>query len=45
MKTALVDISADVDAKLAALELSWEEKQGVTRNDAALSQTIVDALF
>jgi peptidyl-prolyl cis-trans isomerase D len=45
VKTALVDSSADVDAKLTALELSWEEKQGVTRNDAALSQTIVDALF
>jgi peptidyl-prolyl cis-trans isomerase D len=44
VKTALND-GEDADVKLAALELSWEEKQGVTRNDATLSQTIVDALF
>lgn len=44
VKTALSN-SEDVDAKLAALELSWEEKQNVTRNDAALSKSIVDALF
>tara|TARA_R110002153_G_scaffold53487_4_gene149140 strand:+ start:8376 stop:10250 length:1875 start_codon:yes stop_codon:yes gene_type:complete len=44
VKTALSD-GEDVNAKLAALELSWEDKQGVARNDAALSQTIVEALF
>ena len=44
VKTALAN-SEDVNAKLVALELNWEEKKGVTRNDAALSQTIVDALF
>jgi peptidyl-prolyl cis-trans isomerase D len=44
VKTALTD-GEDVNAKLAALELSWEDKQGVARNDAALSQTIVEALF
>jgi peptidyl-prolyl cis-trans isomerase D len=44
VETALV-VKEDVDAKLAALELSWEVKQGVTRNDAALSQIIVDASF
>lgn len=44
VKTALND-GEDADVKLAALELSWEEKQGVTRNDATLSQTIVEALF
>ncbi len=44
VKTALAD-SEDVNAKLLTLELSWAEKQEVTRNDAALSQTIVDALF
>jgi len=44
VKTALTN-SEDVNAKLVALELSWTEKQQVTRNDAALSQTIIDALF
>jgi peptidyl-prolyl cis-trans isomerase D len=44
VKTALGN-SDDVNEKLVALELIWTEKQGVTRNDAALSQTIVDALF
>jgi peptidyl-prolyl cis-trans isomerase D len=44
LKEAL-DNNEDVNPKLAALELSWEEKQAVTRNDSALSQTIVDALF
>ena len=37
--------SADVNAKLDELELNWEEKQGVARNDTTLSQTLVDALF
>ena len=44
VKTALAS-SEDVNEKLATLELIWAEKQGVTRNDAALSQSIVDALF
>jgi peptidyl-prolyl cis-trans isomerase D len=44
LKLALAN-NDDVNPKLAALELSWEEKQAVTRNDPALSQTIVDALF
>ena len=44
LKEALEN-NEDVNPKLAALELSWEEKQAVTRNDSALSQTIVDALF
>ena len=44
LKTALAN-SEDVNAKLATLEINWEEKKGVTRNDADLSQTIVDALF
>ena len=44
VKTTLAD-SEDVIDKLAALGISWEEKQGVTRNDSALSQTIVDTLF
>jgi peptidyl-prolyl cis-trans isomerase D len=44
LKVALAN-NDDVNPKLAALELSWEEKQAVTRNDPALSQTIVDALF
>jgi peptidyl-prolyl cis-trans isomerase D len=44
LKFALTN-NDDVNPKLAALELSWEEKQVVTRNDPALSQSIVDALF
>ena len=44
VKTAMSD-NNDVSDKLAALELSWEEKKAVTRNDANLSQSIVDALF
>jgi peptidyl-prolyl cis-trans isomerase D len=44
VKTALSE-SEDVSPKLVDLELSWSEKQGVTRNDTALSRTIVDALF
>jgi peptidyl-prolyl cis-trans isomerase D len=44
VKTALAE-NENVDAKLIDFELSWEEKQGVTRNDATLSQTIVNALF
>ena len=43
-KTALAN-SEDISTKFIALELSWAEKQGVTRNDATLSQNIVDALF
>lgn len=45
VKTALTDSSEDVAVKLAALELNWEEKQKVTRNDSTLSRTIVEALF
>jgi len=44
VKTALTD-GEDVTAKLGAFELSWEDKQGVARNDAALSKSIVDASF
>ena len=44
VKTGLTD-GEDVTAKLGAFELSWEDKQGVTRNDAALSKSIVDASF
>jgi len=44
VKTDLTD-KENVDAKLVALDLSWEDKQGVTRNDAALSKSIVDTLF
>jgi peptidyl-prolyl cis-trans isomerase D len=44
LKFALTN-NDDVNPKLAALGLSWEEKQVVTRNDPALSQSIVDALF
>jgi peptidyl-prolyl cis-trans isomerase D len=44
VKTA-IDASEDVNAKLASIDLSFAEKQGVTRNDATLSQTIVNALF
>lgn len=44
VETALAG-SEDVKAKLDDLALSWDEKQAVTRNDAALSKTIVDALF
>jgi len=44
VKTALSD-NTDVTEKLATLELNWQEKQAVTRNDATLSQNIVDALF
>jgi peptidyl-prolyl cis-trans isomerase D len=44
VQTALT-AEEDVEAKLATLELSWEDKQGVTRNDAALSKSIVDASF
>jgi len=44
VKTAL-NGDEDVAAKLVALGLSWEDKQGVTRNDAALSKSIVDASF
>jgi peptidyl-prolyl cis-trans isomerase D len=44
LKEALAN-NEDVNPKLATLELSWEEKQAVTRNDPALSQTIVDTLF
>jgi peptidyl-prolyl cis-trans isomerase D len=44
LKLALAN-NDDVNPKLAALELSWEEKQAVTRNDPALSESIVDALF
>jgi peptidyl-prolyl cis-trans isomerase D len=44
LKTALSD-GEDVNAKLSTLEINWEEKQGVTRNDADLSQNILDALF
>lgn len=35
----------DVNEKLVAFDIIWAQRQGVTRNDAALSQTIVDALF
>lgn len=45
VQAALADEDQDVSSKLATLDLSWQEKQQVTRNDAALSQTIVDALF
>ncbi|WP_299074910.1 SurA N-terminal domain-containing protein [uncultured Paraglaciecola sp.] len=44
VKTAL-DNGEDVAAKLVSQDLSWEEKQGVTRNDATLSQAIVESLF
>ncbi|WP_339725228.1 SurA N-terminal domain-containing protein [uncultured Paraglaciecola sp.] len=44
VKTALT-AGEEVDAKLVALELNWEDKQGVTRNDATLSKSIVDASF
>ena len=44
VETALAS-SEDVDAKLLALELSWDEKKALTRNDATLSKTIVDAVF
>jgi peptidyl-prolyl cis-trans isomerase D len=44
VKTALT-AGEDVDAKLVALDLTWEDKQGVTRNDAALSKSIIDASF
>jgi peptidyl-prolyl cis-trans isomerase D len=44
LKVALAN-NEDVDPKLFALDLSWEVKQAVTRNDPSLSQTIVDALF
>jgi peptidyl-prolyl cis-trans isomerase D len=44
VKTDLSD-NTDVNDKLASLELSWKEKKAVTRNDATLSQSIVDALF
>ena len=44
VKTGLTD-GEDVTAKLGAFELSWEDKQRVTRNDAALSKSIVDASF
>jgi peptidyl-prolyl cis-trans isomerase D len=44
LQKALTD-REDVTAKLASVEISWEEKQAVTRNDATLSQTIVDTLF
>jgi peptidyl-prolyl cis-trans isomerase D len=35
----------DVTEKLEALELSWAEQKGVTRNESTLSQSIVEALF
>ena len=44
LKTSL-DNNEDVLAQLESMELSWQEKQQVARNDAALSQTIVEALF
>jgi peptidyl-prolyl cis-trans isomerase D len=44
VKTA-IDASEDVNAKLDAIDLGFAEKQGVTRNDATLSQNIVNALF
>ena len=44
VQTALA-AKEDVNAKLDSLEVSWEEKQGLTRNDGTLSQTIVDASF
>jgi peptidyl-prolyl cis-trans isomerase D len=44
VKTALT-AGEDVNPKLVAHELSWEDKQGVTRNDAVLSKSIVDASF
>jgi peptidyl-prolyl cis-trans isomerase D len=44
VKTALSE-GTDVSDKLAALELKWKVKKAVTRNDANLSQNIVDALF
>lgn len=44
VKIALTD-GEDVTAKLASVEINWEQKQGVSRKDATLSQTIVDALF
>jgi peptidyl-prolyl cis-trans isomerase D len=44
VKTALSE-GSDVSDKLAALELSWKVQKAVTRNDANLSQNIVDALF
>jgi peptidyl-prolyl cis-trans isomerase D len=43
-KIALAETD-DVNEKLVALELNWSEKKAVTRNDATLSQSIVDALF
>jgi peptidyl-prolyl cis-trans isomerase D len=44
VKIALTD-GEDVTAKLASVEINWEQKQGVSRKDVTLSQTIVDALF
>jgi peptidyl-prolyl cis-trans isomerase D len=44
VKIALVN-SEDINTKLAAFDISWQEKQGVKRNDAELSQNVVDALF
>ncbi|MBU3003730.1 SurA N-terminal domain-containing protein [Paraglaciecola arctica] len=44
VQTALT-AQEDVEGKLAALELVWENKQAITRNDAAVSRSIVDAAF
>lgn len=44
VQTAIAN-NEDAIAKLAEYELAWEQKPAVTRNDGALSQTIVDALF
>jgi peptidyl-prolyl cis-trans isomerase D len=35
----------NVEAKLAEKDVAWEEKQGVTRNQADVSRTIVEAGF
>ena len=35
----------DVSAKLTELSLSWKEQKAVSRNDSALSRSIVEALF
>jgi peptidyl-prolyl cis-trans isomerase D len=44
VKTALTD-GEDVTAKLASVEINWQDKQRVSRNDAVLSQIVVDSLF
>ncbi|WP_158967605.1 SurA N-terminal domain-containing protein [Paraglaciecola sp. L3A3] len=44
VKTQLAN-NEDITAKLDSMELSWEDKTAVTRNEAGVSRSIIEATF